>query len=156
MTAETTIEESAPPAAETLGARISRLAHKLNRPSRLTIMSYALCAPLIAVLALFFLLPLVYVLHSALHNPVIGGAWPEFVQALRDDHEEVPGEAVFRALVHEFQREQKGEAYKLTLKPFSQQNPQLWRLLQQTADTLPPESFSSAKSARARARSRSG
>ena len=36
------------------------------------------------------------------------------------------------------------EAYKLTLKPFSQQNPELWRLLQHTAETLPPEDFASA------------
>ncbi len=125
--------------------RVSRLAHSLNRPSRLTLLSYALCAPLLVFLGVFFLLPLLYVLHTGLHNPVIGSAWPEFIQALRDDHDEVPGEAVYRALVREIQRQREGEAYKLTLKPFSQQEPELWRLLQHTAESLPPENFPSAK-----------
>jgi putative spermidine/putrescine transport system permease protein len=137
--------ETAQQDADTLGRRLSRLAHSLNRPSRLTLLSYALCAPLLLLLGVFFLLPLLYVLHTGLSNPVIGGAWPEFIQALRDDHDEVPGEPVFRALVREIQREQEDEAYKLSLKPFSQQDPELWRLLQHTAETLPPENFKSAK-----------
>jgi len=130
---------------DSLRRRVSRLAHSLNRPSRLTLLSYALCAPLLVFLGVFFLLPLLYVLHTGLSNPVIGSAWPEFIQALRDDHDEVPGEAVYRALVREIQRQQEGEAYKLTLKPFSQQEPELWRLLQHTAESLPPENFASAK-----------
>jgi putative spermidine/putrescine transport system permease protein len=131
--------------AETLGRRLSRLAHALNRPSRLTLMSYALCAPLLLLLAVCFVVPLLFVMHTALHNPVVGDAWPEFIEALREDHDEVPGEPVFRALVGELQRQQKDDAYKLTLKPFSQQTPELWRLLQHTTDTLPPEDFPSAK-----------
>jgi len=131
--------------AKALGRRLSRLAHALNRPSRLTLMSYALCAPLLALLGVCFVLPLLFVMHTAFNNPVIGGAWPEFIEALREDHDEVPGELVFRALVQGFQHQQEDEAYKLTLKPFSQQNPELWRLLQHSADTLPPEHFASAK-----------
>lgn len=130
---------------DTLSRRLSRLAHSFNRPSRLTLLSYALCAPLLLLLALFFLLPLLYVLYTGMHNPVIGSAWPEFIKALRADHDDVPGEPVFRALVKEIQRQRGGEAYKLTLKPFSQQEPELWRLLQHTAETLPPEGFASAK-----------
>jgi putative spermidine/putrescine transport system permease protein len=130
---------------ETLGQRLSRLAHALNRPSRLTLMSYALCGPLLLLLGVCFVVPLLLVGHTALHNPVIGGAWPEFIQVLREDRDDVPGEPVFRALVREIQRQQEDEAYKLTLKPFSQQNPELWRLLQHTAETLPPEDFASAK-----------
>jgi len=153
MTVEATPDEGLPGGSpgnspreiDTLTQRLSKLAHSLNRPSRLTLLSYALCAPLLLFLGLFFLLPLLYVLHTGLHNPVIGSAWPEFVQALRDDHDEVPGEPVFRALVREIQRQREGEAYKQTLKPFSQQDPELWRLLQHTAETLPPESFASAK-----------
>lgn len=128
-----------------LRQRISRFAHALHRPSHLTIISYALCAPLLALLGVCFLLPLLLVLHTALHNPVIGSEWPAFVEALRVDHENVPGEPVFRALVQEIQRQREDDAYKLTLKPFSQQNPELWRLIQHTAETLPPEGFASAK-----------
>ncbi len=141
MTTETIPSEDPQQDVDTLSRRLSRLAHSLNRPSRLTLLSYALCAPLLLFLGIFFLLPLLYVLHTGLYNPVIGSAWPEFVQALRDDHDEVPGEPVFRALVREIQREHEDEAYKLTLKPFSQQEPELWRLLQHTAETLPPENF---------------
>lgn len=145
MSDESVPSEEAQPDGDSLRRRVSRLAHSLNRPSRLTLLSYALCAPLLVFLGVFFLLPLLYVLHTGLHNPVIGSAWPEFIQALRDDHAEVPGEAVYRALVREIQRQQEGEAYKLTLKPFSQQEPELWRLLQHTAESLPPENFASAK-----------
>lgn len=145
MTDEISPSEIAQQDADTLRRRLSRLAHSLNRPSRLTLLSYALCAPLLLLLGVFFLLPLLYVLHTGLSNPVIGSAWPEFIQALRDDHDEVPGEPVFRALVREIQREHQDEAYKLSLKPFSQQDPELWRLLQHTAETLPPENFKSAK-----------
>ena len=145
MTDEISPGEIAQQDADTLRRRLSRLAHSLNRPSRLTLLSYALCAPLLLLLGVFFLLPLLYVLHTGLSNPVIGSAWPEFIQALRDDHDEVPGEPVFRALVREIQREHQDEAYKLSLKPFSQQDPELWRLLQHTAETLPPENFKSAK-----------
>ncbi len=145
MTAETIPSEEPRQDVDTLSRRLSRLAHSLVRPSRLTLLSYALCAPLLLLLAVFFLLPLLYVLHTGLQNPVIGNAWPEFIQALRDDPADVPGESVFRTLVQEIQRQQEGEAYKLTLKPFSQQAPELWRLLQRTAETLPPEGFASAK-----------
>ena len=145
MTVDTISRENPQPDSNTLRRQLSRLAHSLNRPSRLTLLSYALCAPLLLLLGVCFLLPLLYVLHTALHNPVIGSAWPEFVQALRDDHDEVPGERVFRVLVREIQREQQDEAYKLTLKPFSQQDPELWRLLQHSTKTLPPEGFASAK-----------
>ncbi len=145
MTAETIPSEEPQQDVDTLRRRLSRLAHSLNRPSRLTLLSYALCAPLLLLLGVCFLLPLLYVLHTGLYNPVIGSAWPEFIQALRDDHDDVPGEPVFRALVQEMQRQQEDEAYKLTLKPFSQQDPQLWRLLQRMAETLPPEGFGSAK-----------
>ncbi len=137
--------EEAQPDGDNVRRRVSRLAHSLNRPSRLTLLSYALCAPLLVFLGVFFLLPLLYVLHTGLYNPVIGSAWPGFIQALRDDHDEVPGEAVYRELVREIQRQQEDEAYKLTLKPFSQQEPELWRLLQHTAESLPPETFASAK-----------
>ena len=145
MSADSVPSEDLQQDTDSLGRRVSRLAHSLNRPSRLTLLSYALCAPLLLFLGVFFLFPLLYVLHTGLHNPVIGSAWPEFIQALRDDHDEVPGEDVFRALVREIQRQQEGEAYKLTLKPFSQQEPELWRLLQHTAESLPPENFASAK-----------
>lgn len=145
MTAETLPDAPIKQAGDTLRARLSRLAHSINRPSRLTLLSYALCAPLLLLLAIFFLLPLLYVLHTGLHNPVIGSAWPDFIRALREDHDNPPGEPVFRALAGELQRQQQDEAYKLTLKPFSQQNPDLWRLLQQMAETLPPEGFPSAK-----------
>jgi putative spermidine/putrescine transport system permease protein len=130
---------------DTLRRRLSKLAHSLNRPSRLTLLSYALCAPLVVLLGVCFLLPLLYVLHTGLHNPVIGGEWPEFIQALRADHDNPPDEPVFRALAREIQRQHDDESYKLTLKPFSQQEPELWRLMQHMADTLPPESFASAK-----------
>ena len=73
MTTETTPSEQD---VDTLRRRLSRLAHSLNRPSRLTLLSYALCAPLLFFLGVFFLLPLLYVLHTSLYNPVIGGAWP--------------------------------------------------------------------------------
>ena len=129
----------------TLRARISRLAHAINRPSRLTMLSYALCAPLLLVLGLCFLLPLLYVLHTGLANPVVGGAWPQFVDALREDHDNPPGEPAFRALADALKRQQENEAYTLTLKPFSQQDPELWRLLLQIAKSLPPENFASAK-----------
>ena len=145
MTDESVPSEETQPEIDSLRRRLSLLAHSLNRPSRLTLLSYALCAPLLVFLGVFFLLPLLYVLHTGLHNPVIGSAWPEFIQALRDDHDEVPGEAVYRALVREIQRQHEDEAYKLTLKPFSQQEPELWRLLQHTAESLPPENFASAK-----------
>ena len=145
MTDESVPSEETQPEIDSLRRRLSLLAHSLNRPSRLTLLSYALCAPLLLFLGVFFLLPLLYVLHTGLHNPVIGSAWPEFIQALRDDHDEVPGEAVYRALVREIQRQHEDEAYKLTLKPFSQQEPELWRLLQHTAESLPPENFASAK-----------
>lgn len=145
MTAETIPSEKPQQNVDWLRRRLSRLAHSLNRPSRLTLLSYALCAPLLLLLGVCFLLPLLYVLHTGLHNPVIGSTWPEFIQTLRDDHDDVPGEPVFRALVWEMQRQQDDEAYKLTLKPFSQQDPELWRLLQRMAETLPPEGFGSAK-----------
>jgi putative spermidine/putrescine transport system permease protein len=145
MTTETISNDNPQAEIDTLPRRLSNFAHSFNRPSRLTLLSYALCAPLLIFLAVFFLLPLLYVLHTGLHNPVIGNAWPEFIQALRADHEDVPGEAVFRALVRGIQRDREDEAYKLTLKPFSQQEPELWRLLQHTAGTLPPEDFASAK-----------
>ena len=130
---------------DTLRRRLSRLAHSLNRPSRLTLLSYALCAPLLLLLGVCFLLPLLFVLHTGLHNPVIGGAWPEFIAALEADHENPPGELVYRALAREIQRQHQDEAYKLTLKPISQQDPELWRLFQHMAETLPPDSFASAK-----------
>jgi putative spermidine/putrescine transport system permease protein len=130
---------------DTLRRRLSRAAHSLNRPSRLTLLSYALCAPLLLLLGACFFLPLFYVLHTGLHNPVIGNAWPEFIRALQADHANPPGEPVFRALAREIQRQQQDEAYKLTLKPFSQQEPELWRLLQHIAETLPPERIGSAK-----------
>ena len=47
MTAESTQSEIPPRTDETLARRLSSLAHKLNRPSRLTLLSYALCAPLL-------------------------------------------------------------------------------------------------------------
>ncbi len=145
MTAETIPAEQPKPDVDTLRRRLSKLAHSLNRPSRLTLLSYALCTPLLLLLGVCFLLPLLYVLHTGLSNPVIGGAWPEFIQTLRDDHDAVPGEPVFHALALELQRQQEDEAYKLTLKPFSQQDPELWRLLQHTAENLPPQGFGSAK-----------
>ena len=145
MTAETIPAEQTKPDVDTLPRRLSKLAHSLNRPSRLTLLSYALCAPLLLLLGVCFLLPLLHVLHTGLANPVIGGAWPEFIQTLRDDHDDVPGEPVFRALALEMQRQQEDEAYKLTLKPFSQQDPELWRLLQHAAENLPPKGFGSAK-----------
>ncbi len=145
MTAETIPAEQPKPDVDTLRRRLSKLAHSLNRPSRLTLLSYALCTPLLLLLGVCFLLPLLYVLHTGLSNPVIGGAWPEFIQTLRDDHDDVPGEPVFHALALELQRQQEDEAYKLTLKPFSQQDPELWRLLQHTAENLPPQGFGSAK-----------
>ena len=145
MTAETIPAEQPKPDVDTLRRRLSKLAHSLNRPSRLTLLSYALCTPLLLLLGVCFLLPLLYVLHTGLSNPVIGGAWPEFIQTLRDDHDDVPGEPVFHALAQELQRQQEDEAYKLTLKPFSQQDPELWRLLQHTAENLPPQGFGSAK-----------
>ncbi len=145
MPAETIPAEQPKPDVDTLRRRLSKLAHSLNRPSRLTLLSYALCAPLLLLLGICFLLPLLYVLHTGLYNPVIGGAWPEFIQTLRDDHDDVPGEPVFHALAQELQRQQEDEAYKLTLKPFSQQDPELWRLLQRTAENLPPQGFGSAK-----------
>ncbi len=145
MSAETIPAEQPKPDVDTLRRRLSELAHSLNRPSRLTVLSYALCAPLLLLLGACFLLPLLYVLHTGLANPVIGSAWPEFIQALRDDPDDVPGEPVFRALALEMQRQQENEAYKLTLKPFSQQNPELWRLLQRTAKSPPPQGFGSAK-----------
>lgn len=145
MTAESVPGETPTRATESLSQRLSGLAHSLNRPSRLTLLSYALCAPLLLLLGVFFLLPLLYVLHTGLHNPVIGNAWPEFIQALRADHEPVPGEPVFRALARGIQREKENDKYKQTLKPFSQQEPELWRLLQHSAETLPPENFASAK-----------
>ncbi len=130
---------------DTLRRRLSQAAHALSRPSRLTLLSYALCAPLVLLLGACFLLPLLYVLHTGLHNPVVGSAWPEFVRALQADHANPPGEVVFRTLARELQQQRTDEAYKRTLKPFSQQEPELWRLLQHIADTLPPESFASAK-----------
>ncbi|MEE9265473.1 MAG: ABC transporter permease [Gammaproteobacteria bacterium] len=145
MTAETIPAEQPKPDVDTLRRRLSKLAHSLNRPSRLTLLSYALCTPLLLLLGVCFLLPLLYVLHTSLSNSVIGGAWPEFIQTLRDDHDDVPGEPVFHALALELQRQQEDEAYKLTLKPFSQQDPELWRLLQHTAENLPPQGFGSAK-----------
>jgi len=145
MTSESISGEEPRHDAATMREMLSRLAHSTIRPSRLALLSYALCAPLILLLGVCFLLPLLYVLHTALHNPVIGSAWPTFVQALRDDHDEVPAEPVFRALAHELQREQQDEAYKTTLKPFSQQDPELWRLMQRSAESLPPEGFASAK-----------
>ncbi len=145
MTAETIPTEQPQPDVDTLGRRLSTLAHSLNRPSRLTLLSYALCAPLLLLLGACFLLPLLYVLHTALANPVVGSAWPEFIQSLRADHDGVPGEPVFHALALEMQRQQQDDAYKLTLKPFSQQDPELWRLLQRTAENLPPQGFGSAK-----------
>lgn len=129
----------------TLRAYVSRLAHSINRPSRLTLLSYALCAPLLLIVGLCFILPLLYVLHTGLANSVVGDAWPQFVDALREDHENPPGEPVFRALADALERQQEDEAYTLTLKPFSQQDPGLWRLLLQIAKTLPPENFASAK-----------
>lgn len=145
MTAETLSKTPVEQSSETLRGRISELAHSINRPSRLTMLSYALCTPLLLLLGVCFLLPLLYVLHTGLHNPVIGNAWPDFVRALRADHDDPPGEPVFRVLARELQRQRQDEAYKLTLKPFSQQDPELWRLLQQISETLPPESFASAK-----------
>jgi putative spermidine/putrescine transport system permease protein len=145
MTSETLSSEKSPAEVVTLSQRLSKLAHSFNRPSRLTLLSYALCAPLLVFLAVFFLLPLLYVLHTGLHNPVIDRAWPEFIQALRADPDNVPGEDVFRALVRGIRSGQESDAYKQTLKPFSQQEPELWRLLQQTAETLPPQSIASAK-----------
>ncbi len=145
MTAETIPAEQPKPDVDTLRRRLSKLAHSLNHPSRLTLLSYALCTPLLLLLGVCFLLPLLYVLHTSLSNSVIGGAWPEFIQTLRDDHDDVPGEPVFHALALELQRQQEDEAYKLTLKPFSQQDPELWRLLQHTAENLPPQGFGSAK-----------
>ncbi|MEE8285821.1 MAG: hypothetical protein V3R72_03940, partial [Gammaproteobacteria bacterium] len=91
MTAETIPAEQPQPGVDTLRRRLSTLAHSLNRPSRLTLLSYALCSPLLLLLGACFLLPLLYVLHTGLANPVVGSAWPEFVQALRDDHDDVPG-----------------------------------------------------------------
>lgn len=129
----------------TLRDRLWTLAHAINRPSRLTLLSYALCTPLLLVLALGFLLPLANVLHTGLYNPVVGSAWPGFVEALRKDHDNPPGEPVFRALADALQRQQKNEAYTSTLKPFSQQAPEMWRLLLQIAKNLPPENFASAK-----------
>jgi ABC-type sugar transport system permease subunit len=87
MSADSVPSEDFQQDTDSLGRRVSRLAHSLNRPSRLTLLSYALCAPLLLFLGVFFLFPLLYVLHTGLHNPVIGSAWPEFIQALRDDHE---------------------------------------------------------------------
>jgi len=129
----------------TLRARLSKFAHSINRPSRLTLLSYALCTPLLLVLGFCFLLPLLYVLHTGLSNPVVGKSWPKFVEALREDHDNPPGEPAFRALADALERQQEDEAYSLTLKPFSQQDPDLWRLLLQIAKTLPPENFASAK-----------
>lgn len=141
-----TLTESAQQQDEvTLRARLSRVAHSINRPSRLTLLSYALCTPLLLVLGFCFLLPLLYVLHTGLHNPVIGSAWPDFIQALREDHDNPPGEPVFRALADALKRQQQDEVYTATIKPFSQQDPELWRLLLQIAKTLPPENFPSAK-----------
>ena len=145
MTAESIPAEQPQPDVDTLRRRLSKLAHSLNRPSRLTLLSYALCTPLLLLLGVCFLLPLLFVLHTGLANPVIGSAWPEFIQTLRDDHDDVPGEPVFHALALELQRQQQDQAYKLTLKPFSQQDPELWRLLQHTAENLPPQGFGSAK-----------
>ena len=145
MSTDTVPRENSQSHAGTPLRRLSRLTHSLNRPSRLTLLSYALCTPLLLLLGVCFVLPVLYVLHTGLHNPVIGSAWPEFIQALRDDHDEVPGERVFRVLVREIQRQQQDGAYKLTLKPFSQQDPELWRLLRHSAETLPPEGFASAK-----------
>lgn len=145
MTTDATLEESPVREATNFRQLLSRAAHSLSRPSRLTLVSYALCAPLLALLGLCFLLPLLFVLHTALSNPVVGEAWPEFIRALREDHANPPGEPVFRALAREIRRQQEDEAYKLTLKPFSQQNPVLWRLLQHASETLPPEDFASAK-----------
>ena len=133
MTTEIISSEQPAREIDTLRRRLSRLAHSLNRPSRLTLLSYALCVPLL------------YVLHTGLHNPVIGSAWPEFIAALEADHDNPPDEPVFRALTREIQRQREDQAYKLTLKPFSQHDPELWRMMQHMAETLPPESFASAK-----------
>ncbi len=109
MTAESIPSENPQQDTDTLRRRLSRLAHAVNRPSRLTLLSYALCAPLLFLLGLFFLLPLLYVLHTGLQNPVIGSAWPEFVQALRDDPDEVPGSPCFTRWYGKFNASRKAK-----------------------------------------------
>jgi len=128
------------------GARppVARALSRL-RPSRPTWLSCLMCAPLAVLLVCFFVVPLLFVVHTALHNPVIGNAWPDFVSALRRDREVVPGEEVFRALTKALARDKQAGTHRETLKPFSQQDPELWRLLQQAVERLPPRDFPSAK-----------
>lgn len=115
------------------------------RPPRPALVSALLCAPLAIFLVCFFVVPVLLVMHTALHNPVIGEAWPGFVTALRRDREVVPGEEAFRALARAIAQDEEAGTRGRALKPFSQQDPDLWRLLQDAAARPPPKEFPSAK-----------
>ncbi|MDX1432384.1 MAG: ABC transporter permease [Gammaproteobacteria bacterium] len=149
MPSEETIaaERNASPAppATPLGERALALARVLARPAHRTGVTWALCAPMLALIVLCFVLPCLAVLHTGVSSPVIGEEWPAFVEALREDPEVVPGEPVFEALARALREPQGSGRYLRTMKSFGQQDAEIWRMFQEMADTPVPEGFTSAK-----------
>ena len=124
---------------------VLRLLRTLSQPSYRTGVTWGLCTPMLLLVVLCFVLPCLAVLHTGVSSPVIGDEWPAFVDALREDTDVVPGEEVFNALARALEEQRRNARYLETLKAFGQQDPEIWRMFQETVDSPVPEGFTSAK-----------
>ena len=79
------------------GTPLRRALERANRRRKLT--AFALVAPLLAFIVIFFALPIVQMMWRSVDNPQIVNALPRTLEALQDwDGQNVPPEPVFAAL----------------------------------------------------------
>ncbi len=79
------------------GTPLRRALERANRRRKLT--AFALVAPLLAFIVIFFALPIVQMMWRSVDNPQIVNALPRTLEALQDwDGQTVPPEPVFAAL----------------------------------------------------------
>ncbi|MGY6696993.1 MAG: ABC transporter permease [Roseinatronobacter sp.] len=79
------------------GTPLRRALERANRRRKLT--AFALVAPLLAFIVIFFALPIVQMMWRSVDNPQIVNALPRTLEALQDwDGQDVPPEPVFAAL----------------------------------------------------------
>ncbi|MCP5157422.1 MAG: hypothetical protein H6983_24825 [Ectothiorhodospiraceae bacterium] len=96
-----------------------------------------LAVPLLAFLVIAFVVPLLTLARVAVENRDLERQLPRFVDALRADLEEVPGEEAFRILADELLTHRRAETLNAALKSLSQQDRQVWLLVSRTAEAYP-------------------
>ena len=96
-----------------------------------------LASPLLLFLLFFYVVPIAYVGYYALRNPELRQELPQFVTALAEDAEVVPGEPVFRALATDLAAAREAHDDARALRALRAQSPELWQVFRATLQSIP-------------------